>query len=219
MGALHAYSAPRIYHFLAVFTISLHPSPYKISQCGLPALGICKKGNFTSFSPFKTKENFPTFTCSKKRKNACLVPPPHCCHLAVYDIQREGGLTKWTRQPESESIPVETTRPLVQAALPTFLRDLFCVTLRGAHEWFLNVCLAEASHTGRESPGWVGAEEANTDLAVLELARLLTCRFWNQQNRNQITIILCWWKLQEKALYTSFITLRDAAGHRTANCV
>lgn len=89
MGALHAYSAPRIYHFLAVFTISFHPSPYKISQCGLPALGICKKGNFTSFSPFKTKENFPTFTCSKKRKNACLVPPPHCCHLAVYDIQRE----------------------------------------------------------------------------------------------------------------------------------
>lgn len=101
----------------------------------------------------------------KKKKNPQPVwsALPGCCYLAVYDTQIEGGLVKWTRQPESWSIPVETPSPLAQEALPTFLRDFFCVTWRGAHEWFLNVCLAQASRTGGSNPAeWGQSQRTQT---------------------------------------------------------
>lgn len=104
---------------------------------------------------------------------ACLVRPPGLllpCSLWHTDRGRSG--VKWTRQPESRSLPGETTSPLAQAALPTFRRDFFCVTWRGAREWLLNVWLAQASRAGREWPRRVRAEPANADRAVLELAPL-----------------------------------------------
>lgn len=99
-----------------------------------------------------------------------------CCYLAVYDIQIEGGLvwSEWGSLragpfPGKPRVPWHRQLSLLSGGISS----VCCVTWRGAHEWLLNVCLAQASRAGREWPSRVRAEPANADHAVLELAPLL----------------------------------------------
>lgn len=52
-------------------------------QCSLPALGICRNVISPVSLFFKTKKNFPTLTCSKKKKAAYSI---HSCLLLPFSL-------------------------------------------------------------------------------------------------------------------------------------
>lgn len=194
---------PRIHHSLVLSVFSPHPDTLIIIPVQLTCLSNLYKGHLFSFSLFKTKENLPMLTYSKRRKNSLFGPPSWLlllpCSLWHTDRGSSDDMeeTAWELAVHSRGNHVSLSAGSSSYFAVWFL---LCDFERGL--WMISKCVPRwgklpgerVTLPSEDRGSQQGPRSAGT-------GSTLACRFLNRQNRNQITVLLYWWKL--KGLSTS----------------